>query len=325
MLKRALGLAAFASLAAVVLPAAGWAQAESYPDRPIHFVAPYNPGGTVDPTARILAAAVSDIVGQPVVVENRAGAAGSIGTDYVVRSDPDGYTVLIHTNLVASEPCLKPNLPYDFLKQMKPVAALTETPFVVLTNPSVPAKTVDELVAYAKEHPGELRYGASGIGSSGHLRGEQFKLETGIDLQFVPYTGGGETLAALVGNEIQVAFDTLPGSIGMIRDGRLNLLAVSTRERWPLVPDTPTMTEAGYPRLASQWIGAYVPIDTPKPVLDKLADAVLEALKKPEVQEQYKKLGFRVVGTGPEETLKNLKEETQMWCETIKSAGITIE
>lgn len=326
MLNAILRLAAGTVLAAALPAASGWAQAENYPERPIHFVAPYNPGGTVDPTARVIAQAVGDILGQASVVENRAGAAGTVGTNYVVNSEPDGYTVLVHTNIVASEPCLKPTLPYDFLEQMRPVMALTETPFVVLTHPSVPAENLGELVEHIKANPGKLRFGASGIGSSGHLRGEQFKVnQGGLDIPYIPYQGGGETLKALVGNEIQIAFDTLPGSIGMVRDGRLKLLAVSTTERWPLVPDTPTMTELGYKTLASQWIGAFVPKDTPDAVVEKLAGAMEQALNSPEVQEQYDKLGFRVVGTGPEETLKNLVEETEMWCETIKAAGISIQ
>lgn len=326
MLKKGLTLVAGAVLATLVPSTAVWAQADSYPDRPIHFVAPYNPGGTVDPTARIIAQAVGEILGEASVVENRAGAAGTVGTSYVVNSEPDGYTVLVHTNLVASEPCLKPSLPYKFLEVMKPVAALTETPFVILTHPSVPAETLGELVDYIKANPGELKFGASGIGSSGHLRGEQFKVsQGGLDIPYIPYQGGGETLKALMGNEIQIAFDTLPGSIGMIRDERLRLLAVSTPERWPLVPDTPSMTELGYRTLASQWIGAFVPIETPDDITAKLADAILQALEREDVKEQFEKLGFAVVGTGPEETLANLKEETDMWCETINSAGISIQ
>jgi tripartite-type tricarboxylate transporter receptor subunit TctC len=322
MSMKVLGLV---SAVAITTMAGATAGAQSYPDLPIHFVAPYNPGGTVDPTARIMANAVSEILGQPVVVENRAGAAGSVGTDHVVRSEPDGYTVLIHTNILASEPCLKPNLPYDFLATMKPVANLVETPFVVLTHPSVPAESINELVDHLKEHPGELNFGASGVGSSGHLRGEQFKVQTGTDIHYIPYQGGGETLAALAGNEIQIAFDTLPGSIGMINDGRLKLLAVSTAERWPLVPDTPTITESGLGRLESQWIGAFVPKETPDDVTTTLADAMLQALDSGSVVEQFETLGFAVVGMGPEATQAALEDETKMWCETIEAAGISIE
>jgi len=317
--------AATVSLAAAVLPTLAMAQADDYPSRPIHFVAPYGPGGTVDPTTRIIAEAVSEVLGEATVVENRAGAAGSIGTQHVINSEPDGYTVLVHTNLVATEPCLKPNLPYDFLESMKPVTALTATPFVVLVHPSIPADDLDELVAYIKERPGELNYGASGVGSSGHMRGEQFKAQNDVDIELIPYTDGGATLAGLVGGEVQIAFDTLPGSIGMIRDGRLKLLAVGTEERFFLTPDAPTLEEQGYTNLAPQWIGAYVPKDTPEDVTQKLADAMAEALEMPEVQKQFENLGFITVGTGPEETLANLEEETQMWCETIERAGISIE
>jgi tripartite-type tricarboxylate transporter receptor subunit TctC len=323
MWRKALSAAATVTLVAAFSNAV-MAQAD-YPDRPIHFVAPYGPGGTVDPTARVIAAAVSEILGQPTVVENRAGAAGSVGTQHVINSDPDGYTVLIHTNLVATEPCLKPDLPYDFLESMKPVMALTETPFVILVNPSIEANDLDGLVEYTKAHPGELNFGASGVGSSGHMRGEQFMTQNDVELTFIPYQDGGSTLAALVGNEIQVAFDTLPGSIGMVRDGRLKLLAVGTKERFFLTPDTPTLEDQGFTNLAPQWIGAYVPKDTPDDVTSTLAEAMATALEKPDVQEQLKNLGFTTVGTGPEDTLETLKEETQMWCDTIEKAGISIQ
>jgi tripartite-type tricarboxylate transporter receptor subunit TctC len=325
MWRKALSAVAAVALVAVASSGAAMAQATDYPNRPIHFVAPYGPGGTVDPTTRLVAAAVSEILGQPTVVENRAGAAGSIGTQHVINSDPDGYTVLVHTNLVATEPCLKPDLPYDFLETMKPVMALTETPFVILVQPSLEAIDLNELVEYTKAHPGELNFGASGVGSSGHMRGEQFMAQNDVELVFIPYQDGGSTLAALVGNEIQVAFDTLPGSIGMVRDGRLKLLAVGTEERFFLTPDTPTMEDQGYTNLASQWIGAYVPKDTPEDVTTKLAEAMATALETPSIQEQFQKLGFTTVGTGPEETLENLREETQMWCDTIEKAGISIE
>lgn len=325
MWKRMLGLAGVAALATTALTSEGVADVDSFPERPIHFIIPYGPGGTVDPTGRILGAAASEILGQPIVPENRAGAAGSVGTDIVVRSDPDGYTVLIHTNLVASEPCLKPDLPYDFRTDMTPVMAINETPFVLLVHPSIPVETVDDLVEHLKERPGELNFGASGVGSSGHLRGLQFIVETGVEMEYIPYLDGGSTLAGLVSNEIQLAFDTLPGSLGMIQDGRLKILAVSTSERWPTVPDVPTMEEAGYPGLVSQWIGAYVPAATPPEIVNRLYEAFREALDRPEVQEQYERIAFRTIGTGPEETRKLLEDETAMWCETIEASGITIE
>lgn len=324
MWKTVLSLVAVFSLATIACPGDGMAQADTYPDRPIRFVAPYGPGGTVDPTARILAGPVGEILGQPVIVENKPGAAGSIGTEHVIRQPADGYTVLIHTNLVASEPWLKPNLPYSFLKDMTPVMAINETPFVLIVNPSLPVKSATEFVEYAKANPGKLNFGASGIGSSGHLRGEQFKLETGVKMEFVPYLDGGSTLRGLMANEIQVALDTLPGSIGMIQGGKLRLLAVGTPQRWFLVPDTPTLKESGFSNLASQWIGAYVRADTPPAIVQKLAKAMQQAAADPRVKEQYRKIGFEVVGEGPEETLKRVKDETAMWRRTIEAAGIKI-
>ena len=302
MWTAAIGWIAFA-IVAVLMPQAAMAQAGTFPDRPIKFIVPYGPGGTVDPTARALAARAAESLGQAVVGENTPGAAGSIGTEFVARAPSDGYTVLIHTNVVASEPWLKPSLAYNFLRDFTPLIAIDETPFVVLAHPSLPAGSVKELVEHAKHHPGKLNYGASGVASSGHLRGEQFQLETGTKLVFVPYVDGGATLRGLLSNEIQVAFDTLPGSIANIQAGKLKLLAVGSNERWFLVPDTPTMKEAGFSPLAPQWIGAFVRADTPPAVVEKLSRALKEATTDAKVREQYRKLGFETLGDCPQETL----------------------
>jgi len=317
-------LLAVLALAAAFL-SASTAHAQSYPARPIKLIVPYGPGGTVDPTARILGARASELLGQPVVIENRAGAAGSIGTEAAVKAPADGYTVLVHTNVLASEPWLKSALPYNFARDMTPVVTINETPFVLLVNPTLPVNSVKELVDYAKRRPGKLNFGASGVGASGHLRGEQFQVETGVKMTYVPYRDGGTTLLGLVANDIQVSFDTLPGSIAMIREGKLKILAVSTPQRWFLVPEVPTMTEAGYPGLVSQWIGAYVRTGTPADALDKLVRAFQEALRDPKVKEQFTKLGFETLGHGPEQTRQRLQEETEMWRKTIAAAGIKIE
>ena len=317
-------LLAVIALAGAFLSASA-AHAQSYPARPIKLIVPYGPGGTVDPTARILGARASELLGQPVVIENRAGAAGSIGTEAAVKAPSDGYTILVHTNVLASEPWLKSTLPYNFMRDMTPLVTINETPFVLLVNPSLPVNSVKELVDYAKTRPGKLNFGASGIGASGHLRGEQFQVETGVKMTYVPYRDGGTTLLGLVANDIQVSFDTLPGSIAMIREGKLKILAVSTPQRWFLVPEVPTMTEAGYPGLVSQWIGAYARAGTPTEALDKLVKAFQEALRDPKVKEQFTKLGFETLGHGPEQTRKRLQEETEMWRKTIAAAGIKIE
>ena len=324
MWRRALDLTV-AALVGIACACDTAAQGSVFPERPIKFVVPYGPGGTVDPTARILASRASEILGQPVVVENKAGAAGSIGTEYVVRAPADGYTVLIHTNVITSEPGLKPRLPYNFLKDMTPLLTIDETPFVLLVHPSLPIGNVKEFVEYVKARPGKLNYGASGIASSGHLRGEQFQLENGVKMVFVPYLDGGATLRGLLTNEIQASFDTLPGSIGMIQDGKIRIIAVGSAERWFLVPDVPTMSESGYGGLVPQWIGAYVRSDTPPAVVDKLARALREAANDSRVKEQYRKLGFQTVGDGPQETLKRLTDETAMWRRTVEAAGIKLE
>jgi tripartite-type tricarboxylate transporter receptor subunit TctC len=316
-------LLAVLALAAALISAPA-THGQSYPSRPIKLIVPYGPGGTVDPTARILGARAAEMLGQPVVVENRAGAAGSIGTEAAVRAPADGYTVLVHTNIVTSEPWLKTTLPYNFLRDMAPLVTINETPFVLLVNPSLPVNSVKELVEYAKTRPGKLNFGASGVGASGHLRGEQFQVETGVRMTYIPYRDGGTTLLGLMNNEIQVSFDTLPGSIGMVRDGKLRLLAVSTPQRWFLVPEVPTMTESGYPGMVSQWLGAYVRAGTPPEIVDKLVKTFQEALRDAKVKEQFTRIGFETLGHGPEQTLKRLQEETEMWRKTIEAAGIKL-
>lgn len=317
-------LLAVVALAVALVPVSA-AQGQSYPARPIKLIVPYGPGGTVDPTARILGARAGELLGQPMVVENRAGAAGSIGTEAAAKAPADGYTILVHTNIVASEPWLKSTLPYNFLRDMAPLVTINETPFVLLVNPSLPVNSVKELVEYAKSRPGKLNFGASGVGASGHLRGEQFQVETGVRLTYVPYRDGGTTLLGLMANDIQLSFDTLPGSIAMIREGKLKLLAVSTPQRWFLVPETPTMTEAGYPGMVSQWLAAYVRAGTPPEIVDKLARTFQEALRDPKVKEQFTRLGFETLGHGPAQTLQRLREETEMWRKTIAAAGIKID
>src|SRR4029450_4215313 len=236
----------------------------------------------------------------------------------------DGYPVLVHTNVIASEPPLKPALAYNFLKDMTPLITIDETPFVLLVHPSLPVNSVKDMVDYVKARPDKLNFGASGVARSGRLRGEPFKLEAGTKIVFVPYLDGGATLRGLLTNEIQIAFDTLPGSIAMIKDGRIKSRAVASPPRWFLVPDVPTMKESGYPGLVSQWIAAYVRTDTPPAIVDKLARALKEALNDPKVKDQYMKLGFETVGDGPQETLKRLKDETEMWRKTIETAGIKV-
>ena len=233
--------------------------------------------------------------------------------------------MLIHTNVVASEPALKPTLSYNFLKDMTPLVTIDETPFVLLVHPSLPVNSVKELVDYAKEHPGKLNFGASGVASSGHLRGEQFKLETGTKIVFVPYVDGGATLRGLLTNEIQIAFDTLPGSIGMIQGGKIRILAVGSPRA--VVSRAGRADDEGS-RLSAAWSAngsrAYVRADTPPAIVDKLAEALKEAANDPKVKEQYRKLGFETVGDGPQETLKRLKDETEMWRKTIETAGIKV-
>ncbi len=322
MRKRALNLAAAVSLAVIAFPAAGFAQAD-YPNKPIRFVVPYGPGGSIDVTARIVGAAITPILKQQVVVDNKPGASGQIGTELAVRAPADGYTVLIHGNILASEVCLKKDLPYDFMTEMTPVMTLSETPFVLLIHPSVPANNVKEFTAYTKANPGTVKYGSAGVGSSGHLRGELFKLETGADMKLIPYKDSTSTVLGLLRNDVQLAVETLPGSLAQIREGKLKILAVGDK-RLAIVPDAPSMKEGGFNPLPGQWIAAYVPAKTPPEIQKKLSDALAKALADPTVKEQFSKMVFDIVGTGQQETAKKLKEEKEAWCKTVQAAGITL-
>jgi tripartite-type tricarboxylate transporter receptor subunit TctC len=219
--------------------------AAGFPDRPIKLIVPYPPGGSTDPVARLLAQEIQPKLGQPVVVDNRAGAAGSIGTEAVARAAPDGYTILLHTSVISTDPTLKKNIAYDVKRDLTPITLAVTGPYLVVVNPSLPVKNIAELIAYAKANPGKLFYGSAGQGSSGHLIGELFKMAAGIDMTHVPYKGGGPSITGLMGNEVQVLFDTIGGSRSLAESGKLRAIAVTSPARSPVMPTVPTVSESG--------------------------------------------------------------------------------
>ena len=322
MAKRALTLAAAVWLTIAALPATGFAQAD-YPNKPIRFVVPYGPGGSIDVTARIVSAAMAPLLGQQIVIDNKPGAAGQIGTELAVRAPADGYTILIHGNILASEMCLKKDLPYDIMTDMTPIMTLSETPFMLVANASLPANNVKEFIAYTKANPGKVLYGSSGVGSSGHLRGELFKQETGADMKLIPFKDSASVVVGMLRNDVQIGVETLPGSLAHIQEGKLKLLAVADK-RLALLPNVPTMTESGFKPLPGQWIAAYVSSKTPPEIVKKLSDAFAKSLAGPNVKDQFSKMVFEIVGTGQQETAKKLKEEKEAWCKTVQAAGITL-
>lgn len=315
----------FHAAAAALLAAPALAQPR-WPDRPVRIVVPYPPGGSTDPVARVLAADLQAKLGQPVIVENRAGAAGSIGTETVVRAAADGTTFLFHTSVLATEPSFKPSLPYTVLDDLAPVSLAVTGPYLLVVNPSLPARDVGELIAHARANPGRLNFGSAGVGSSGHLIGELFALRASIQAVHVPYRGGGPSLAGLMQNEIQYVFDTIPGSRGLVEEGRLRALAVTSPARAPLLANVPTIGESGLPDFANEfWLGMFAPARLPTGIQSRMAEAVRAALAEPAVRERLLALGLVPQGLGPEAFDAVLRRDIAQWREVITRANIRAE
>ena len=313
-----------ASVAACLL-AAGVA-AQSYPDRPIKLVVPYPPGGSTDPVARLLAADVATRLSQPVVVDNKPGAAGSIGTEFVAKAAPDGHTLLLHTSVIATDPTFKKTLPYSVKQDLAPITLTVNGPYLLVVNPTLPAKNVAELIAYAKANPGKLNFGSAGQGSSGHLIGELFKMSPGIDMVHVPYKGGGPSITGLMANEVQVLFDTISGSGALVESGKLRALAVTSRKRSPVAPELPTVAESGMPDyVVTGWYGMFVPAATPAPVVATLHAGAVKAIKSKEVSDRLSSEAAEIVGSSPQQFGEFLKAEIAKWAAVIKKAQIRPE
>ena len=305
----------FVLVSAVVLgvhPAAV-AQTEKYPSRPIKLVVGYPAGGSTDIAARILADQLTRTLGQSVIVENRSGASGTIGAGSVARSDPDGYTLLFGsaTDVATNRATIK-NVPYETLKDFQPITLVGRVPFLLLTNPSVPANNVGELTAWIKSSPGKVNYSTFGRGTSNHFAGEAFKLTAGVEALPVPYKGSSPSLAGAMGGEVQYTFDTVTAALPAVRSGRLKAIAITARDRSPLVPDVPTMEESGLPGfVAGTWWGVLAPAQTPKPVIDRLHGAIIEILRSSETNKRFTDLGAQVVGNAPQEFSEFIKSEAE--------------
>jgi tripartite-type tricarboxylate transporter receptor subunit TctC len=310
-----------ACLLAFVVPAA----AQDYPNRPIRFVVPYPPGGSVDPVARIIGADVAERLKQPVIIENKAGAAGSLGTDAVAKSPADGYTVLIHTSVLVTEPALK-KTPYDLVRDLMPVSLAVTGPYLLVVNPTLPVKDVRELIAHAKANPGKLSFGSAGVASSGHMIGEMFKAATGIDMLHVPYRGGAPSIVGLMGNEVQAVFDVISTSRELSETGKLRALAVTSPARAPLMTNVPTVMESGVPDFQVVfWMGAFVPTGTPQPVVDKLYGAIKESLADAGVAGKLRGLGLQLNAVPPDQSAKQVAADLVKWRKSIEDAKIKVE
>lgn len=305
----------------------GLAQAqEDYPNRAIRLIVPFAAGGSTDIVARIVAAKMGDILKQPVVVENRAGAGGNAGAAAVAKAAPDGYTVLMGTVAThAINPALYTKMPYDPVKDFAPVSLLVNVPNVVVVHPSLNVKTVGELIALLKANPGKYEYASSGIGTPLHLSGALFESMADVKMVHVPYKGAGPALVDVMGGQVKIMFDNLPSSIGHIRKGSLVGLGVTTKERSPAAPDMPTVSESGLPGYETySWNAIFAPAGTPMPIVDKLAKACIEAMNDPDVKAKLADLSAVPVGSTPAQLSDHVKSELAKWGPVVKASGASI-
>lgn len=318
-----LWIAAFALCALWLGLAVGSALAQDYPNKPIRIIAPIAPGGSVDTAARIIADKLGPILGQPVLVENRPGASNRIGSDLVAKAAPDGYTILWVSNTHSIAPSMFKKMPYDAVKDFAPITLGASSPNFLVVHPSIPAKSVAELVKLAKSKPGKLNYGVSGLGEMPHLNGELFKGIAGIDIMVVPFKGSSLAVTALLGGHVDMAFGSVASLIPHIKAGAVRALAITSAKRSQLAPDVPTMVESGYPDFVSvTWNVVLAPAGTPKPIITKLNTEIIKVMRMPDVIERLAGAGLEPDPTTPEETADIIKKEIVRWGKVVKDAGI---
>jgi tripartite-type tricarboxylate transporter receptor subunit TctC len=311
---------------AAALPALSrFAWAQAYPARPVHIIVGFAAGGGVDITARLIGQWLSERLGQSFITENRPGAGGNIGTEVVVNAPADGYTLLLATVPNAVNATLYEKLNFNFIRDIAPVAGIIRVPQVVLVNPSVPAHTVPELVAYAKANPGKVNMASAGNGSAPHMAGELFNVTAGVNMVHVPYRGQGPALTDLLGGQVQVLFATTPGTTEYVRTGKLRALAVTTASRAQVLPDLPTVRDflPGYE--ASQWYGVGAPKSTPAEIIDKLNKEINAGLADPGMKARFADIGGEALVGSPADFGRLIAEETEKWAKVVRAANIKPE
>jgi tripartite-type tricarboxylate transporter receptor subunit TctC len=303
------------ALLAVLLPATAAAQTDAWPSRPIHMVVGYPPGGSTDIAGRLLAERLAARLGQPVIVENRAGAGGTIGAQSVVRAEPDGYTILLAASPeVSIAPVTLKSLAYDPVKDLAPITLVGQVPFFLVANPAFPPNTLQELIAYAKANPGKVNYSSFGNNTSNHLVGELFKATAGIDTVHVPYKGSGPSIVDLMAGQVQYTFDTPAATWTQVKAGKLKAIAVTTTARLPSAPNVPTMGEAGLPGfVGGTWFGLLAPAKTPRPVIDRLNAEVAAVLHSPQFRKVFEERDIIPGGDSPEEFGRFIAAEVTKW------------
>jgi tripartite-type tricarboxylate transporter receptor subunit TctC len=316
-------LQAIGTAALVLMTGATFAQGSAYPDKPIRFVVPYPPGGGTDVIARIVQDRLRAALGQSIVIENRGGAGGSIGTEVVARSAPDGYTVLFTLSSHTINPAIFSKLSFDTARDFEPVGTVCSLPQILVANPQFPANTVQQLISMAKEKPGSLSFASVGNGSPGHLAGEMMKIRTGTQLTHIPYRGGGPAVTDVISGQVPLLWVSIPAAAQFVKQKQLKALAVSTLKRSAAFPDVPTMQEVGISDFeVDSWYAMFVPTKTPRPIIDRLNAALNTVLNEPEIREKLLAQGSEAVGGTPEQLGAVVNFELPKWAKLVKDAGI---
>jgi len=311
-------------VAALVL--ASTASAQSYPSRVIRIIVPQSAGGSTDLVARPIAKIMAESLGQPVIVDNRPGAGSIVGCDAVAKSPPDGYTLLMVAASFSISPSLVKQLPYDAVRDFSPITQVSAFPNILVVQSSSPLKSVGEFIAYAKANPGKLNYGSSGIGTGTHLSTEMLKYMAGIDLVHVPYKGGAPSVAALLAGQVQVVLATISTALPHVRTGALRALAVTTAQRWPSVPDLPTLAESGLPGYDyTSWVGLLAPAKTPSGIVSRLWNETAKAARSAEMRKVLAQEAAEPVGNSPEQFAAIVEREISTWKKVVDAAGIKSE
>lgn len=311
--------------AAVLMPLFARA-ADGFPERPLRMIVPFPPGGSVDVVARIAGQKMTEIAGQSIVVDNRAGASGNIGTELAARAPADGYTIMMTTIPLVVNPSLFSKIPYDVVRDFAPVSLIAAAPFVLAVHPSLPARSVKELVALARARPGQLNYASAGSGTNLHIAAELFKNLSGTNIVHVPYKGGGPALTALLGGEAQLSFLGVVAVVPHVKSGKMRALALTAAKRSAVLPDLPTIAEAGVPGYEfASWYGVLAPAGTPAPRITKLHDILVKSLRSPDLAGRMAAEGADIIAGSPQQFAAYLKTELAKWAKVVKDSGLRVE